>query len=331
MRIIIPMAGMGKRLRPHTLVTPKPLVKLAEKSIVQRLVEDIVAMQSDKIEEIAFVVGKFGDEVERELIDLASSLGAKGSIHYQDKPLGTAHAVLCAASALNGPVTVAFADTLFRANFQVDSSVDGILWVKKIEDPQQFGVVKLNESGEIVEFVEKPKEFVSDLAMIGIYYFKSGEALKTELEYLIENNIQNGGEFQLPDAMRNMMRKGAKFIPGEVQEWMDCGNKDAVLDTLVKLLPAIQNTATESLNHVEIIEPCYLGKNVVISNSKIGPNVSIASGTVVENVVISNSSVGVNCVIKNSNLKNSFLDDHNHVDSFEGELDLGSYNRLINK
>ena len=226
------MAGMGKRLRPHTLVTPKPLVRIAEKPIVQRLVEDIVSIQTEKVEEIAFIIGRFGKEVENHLIALAEQLGAKGTIHYQDQALGTAHAILCAESALTGPVTVAFADTLFRADFKLDPNADGVLWVNKIEDPRQFGVVELNAEGTIVSFQEKPQEFVSDLAMIGIYYFKDGEWLKRELQYLLDNNIMNGGEYQLPDAMRNMMKQGAKFVPGEVNEWMDKDPIDHVLDVI---------------------------------------------------------------------------------------------------
>ena len=149
MRIIVPMAGMGKRLRPHTLTTAKPLLPIAGQPIVQRLVQDIVKVSNQKVEEIAYVVGRFGEEVERHLIDVAESLGARGTIHYQDEPLGTAHAILCAKSALEGPVTVAFADTLFNADFELDQSNDGVLGVQKIVDPRQFGVVILDEKGWI--------------------------------------------------------------------------------------------------------------------------------------------------------------------------------------
>ena len=196
------MAGRGSRLRPHTLTVPKPLVPVGGKPIVHRLVEDIAAVCAEKIDEIAFVIGDFGDEVERELIAVAEKLGAKGSIHYQDKPLGTAHAVLCAREKLEGPVVVAFADTLFKANFKIDPNDDGILWVKQIDDPSAFGVIKMNDKGEIVDFVEKPKEFVSDLAMIGIYYFKDGEYLRSELQYLLDNDIKDKGEYQLTNIIQ---------------------------------------------------------------------------------------------------------------------------------
>ena len=153
MKIIVPMAGRGSRLRPHTLTIPKPLVPVGGKPIVHRLVEDIAEVCTEPIDEIAFIIGDFGTEVENELIAVAASLGAKGTIHYQHEPLGTAHAVLCAESALEGPVVVAFADTLFQADFKLDSTVDGILWVNQIEDPIAFGVVQLDVGGNIIDFI----------------------------------------------------------------------------------------------------------------------------------------------------------------------------------
>jgi glucose-1-phosphate thymidylyltransferase len=329
MRIVIPMAGMGKRLRPHTLVTPKPLVRIAEKPIVQRLVEDIVSIQTEKVEEIAFIIGRFGKEVENNLIALAEQLGAKGTIHYQDQALGTAHAIMCAQSALTGPVTVAFADTLFRADFKLDPKADGVLWVKKIEDPRQFGVVELNAEGTIVSFQEKPQEFISDLAMIGIYYFKDGEWLKREIQYLLDNNIMNGGEYQLPDAMRNMMKKGAKFVPGEVDEWMDCGNKKAVVETMVSVVSRLpQNHNVQLQGDSKIIEPCYFGSNVIISNSIVGPNVSVASNVSITNSKLENTSIESNCKIENCQLTNSLVDEYCQLVGVNGVLDLGSYNSI---
>ena len=174
MNIIIPMAGRGSRLRPHTLTVPKPLMPVGGKPIVERLAEDIVAMSSEKVEEIAFVIGDFGEETEEQLLQIAERLGAKGHICHQDEPLGTAHAILCGQQCLNGPVVVAFADTLFRADFTLDTEKDGIIWVQKVEDPKPFGVVTIDDKGVITKFVEKPETFVSDLAIIGIYYFKDG-------------------------------------------------------------------------------------------------------------------------------------------------------------
>ncbi len=150
------MAGMGKRMRPHTLTVPKPLIPVAGKPIVQWLVEDITKVCKEKVEEIAFIIGNFGKDAERDLLAIAQSLGAKGSIHYQDEPLGTAHAIMCAKDALKGKVIVAFADTLFRADFTIDDEKDGVIWVNRIDDPKMFGVVKVNDKGIITDFIEKP-------------------------------------------------------------------------------------------------------------------------------------------------------------------------------
>jgi glucose-1-phosphate thymidylyltransferase len=305
MKVIVPMAGRGSRLRPHTLTVPKPLVPVGGKPIVHRLVEDIASVCTEKIEEIAFVVGDFGSEVENELLAVAEKLGAKGSIHYQKQPLGTAHAVLCAAEKLNGPVVVAFADTLFRANFKINQEDEGILWVKQIEDPSAFGVIKMNDKGEIIDFVEKPKEFVSDLAMIGIYYFKHGERLRKELEYLIDNNVIKSGEYQLPDALRRLTEAGCIFKPGEVDEWLDCGNKEVTVHTNQRVLEfdweAQKQLVHESIEieNSVIIPPCFVGENVKISNSVVGPHVSLGAGTELVNCNIRNSIIQQDTHLKN--------------------------------
>jgi len=334
MNIIVPMAGRGSRLRPHTLVTPKPLVPVGGKPIVHRLVEDIAAVCSEKIDEIAFVIGDFGDEVEKELLAVAASLGAKGSIHYQDQPLGTAHAVLCAKEKLVGPVVVAFADTLFKANFKIDPNDDGILWVKQIEDPSAFGVIKMNEKGEIIDFVEKPKEFVSDLAMIGIYYFKDGSRLRTELEYLIDNNIIKGGEYQLPDGLRRLTEAGYKFKPGEVIEWLDCGNKEVTVHTNQRVLEydAEKNkqmlASSAKIIDSVIIPPCFIGENVVIERSVVGPHVSIGEGTKVSNCNITNSNIQRNSLLSGVNIANSMVGSNVTYSALARDLSLGDYSNL---
>jgi glucose-1-phosphate thymidylyltransferase len=334
MKVIVPMAGRGSRLRPHTLVTPKPLVPVGGKPIVHRLVEDIAAVCTEKIDEIAFVIGDFGAEVEKELLEVAASLGAKGSIHYQEQPLGTAHAVLCAKEKLEGPVVVAFADTLFKANFKIDPNDDGILWVKQIEDPSAFGVIKMNEKGEIIDFVEKPKEFVSDLAMIGIYYFKDGARLRTELEYLIENNIIKGGEYQLPDGLRRLTEAGYKFKPGEVIEWLDCGNKEVTVHTNQRVLEydAEKNkqmvaTSAKIVDSV-IIPPCFIGENAVIERSIIGPHVSIGEGTKIVNSNITNSNIQRNSLLTGVTIANSMVGSNVTYSALARDLSLGDYSNL---
>jgi glucose-1-phosphate thymidylyltransferase len=335
MKIIVPMAGRGSRLRPHTLTVPKPLIPIAGKPIVHRLVEDIAGVINQEIEEIAFIIHKdFGKQVEVELIAIAEKLGAKGTICYQNEALGTAHAILCAKESMQGPIVVAYADTLFRADFSLDTSADSVIWVKQVEDPSAFGVVQLNENNQIVDFVEKPKEFVSDLAIIGIYYFKSGETLRAELQYLLDNNVVKGGEYQLTDALENMKVKGLKFVPGKVDEWMDCGNKNVTVETNSRLLGFLhadgENLIASSVicENSTIIQPCFIGENVKLINATVGPNVSLGKGCTVENATIKNSLVQNQSVIKNANLDNAMIGSFASFDGNFTSISIGDYSVL---
>jgi glucose-1-phosphate thymidylyltransferase len=334
MKVIIPMAGRGSRLRPHTLTIPKPLIPVGGKAIVHRLVEDIASVCSEQIEEIGFVIGDFGADVEKELIEVAAKLGAKGKIFYQLEALGTAHAVLCAKELLQGPVVVAFADTLFKADFKIDPSVDGILWVKQIEDPSAFGVVKMNADGDIIDFVEKPQTFVSDLAMIGAYYFKSGEELHTELDYLIDNAVIKSGEYQLPDALRRLTEKGKKFKPGKVDEWLDCGNKEVTVHTnqrvlefdMEKNLPLIHNSV--KLIDSIIIPPCFIGENVQIINSIIGPHVSIGDNSQINHSIVKNSILQKNTNVNSANIVNSMMGSFAKFKGTAQDISLSDYSTI---
>lgn len=334
MRIIIPMAGKGKRMRPHTLTVPKPLINVAGVPIVQRLVEDITKVCGEKVEEIAFIIGPdFGKEVEENLIKIAESQGAKGTICYQEKALGTAHAIMCAKESITGKTVVAFADTLFKADFVMDTNQEGVIWVQAIEDPRQFGVVKVNESGVITDFVEKPETFVSNLAIIGIYYFKDGDNLKKELQYLLDNDIKEKGEYQLTNALENMKQKGIKFTPGKVSEWLDCGNKDATVYTNQRVLEFDKNSPRLKGKNIItenslIIEPCFIGDNVKIVNSIIGPHVSIGAGSQLNNVLISNSIIQTSTKLSNSVVSNSMIGEGAEVKGKSMDLSVSDYTTL---
>lgn len=333
MKIIVPMAGRGSRLRPHTLTVPKPLIPIAGKPIVQRLVEDIAKVAGEPIEEIAFIIGDFGQEVVDSLIHIAESLGAKGSVYTQDEPLGTAHAIKCAEKSMQGDVIVAFADTLFRADFVLDKNSDGVIWVKKVEDPSAFGVVKLDDYGFITDFIEKPQVFVSDLAIIGIYYFKSAENLMKEINYLIDNDIKAGGEYQLTAALENLRQKGAKFSLGKVDDWMDCGNKNATVETNGKILEYEKNNmakhpASAKIENSLIIPPCFIGENVEIINSKIGPYVSLGKGTKVINSNIETSLIQEKTMINHGNLSNSMIGNNAQYYGVAREISLGDFSVL---
>lgn len=332
MKIIIPMAGIGKRMRPHTLTIPKPLIPVAGKPIVQHLAESLIKSCSETPEEIAFIIGNFGHEAEKKLMDISGQLGIKGKIYYQNEALGTAHAILCAEESLKGPVIIAFADTLFKAGFKIDGNKDSIIWVHKVQNPSEFGVVTTGADNAITGFVEKPKEFVSDLAIIGIYYFKSGENLCRELKFLIDNNIIKSGEYQLTDALKNMLDKGMGFYTQYVDEWLDCGNKDATVHTNQRVLEMLKGepliSKTAKINNSVIKEPCFIGDNVLIEDCVIGPHVSVGKNTQIQNSIITNSIIQENSIIKDANLDNSMIG--SFVD-FKGklyELSIGDYTTM---
>ncbi len=319
---------MGKRMRPHTLTVPKPLVPVAGKPIVHWLIEDIVDVCKDEIENIAFIIGDFGAEAEKNLLAIAESVGAKGHICYQREALGTAHAINCAKELLNGEVIVAFADTLFKAQFDLNKTVDGVVWVHRVPDPSAFGVVTLDANGVINQFVEKPKDFVSDMAIIGIYYFKQGEVLDAEIQYLLDNNVTEKGEYQLTNALENMKAKGMQFATGEVEEWWDCGNKNATVHTNQRVLETKKDKLVSSRSmhtNSTIIEPCYIAQGAIISNATVGPHVSIGANSKIENCTISNSIIQEASVLKNMKFTNSMIGNNVYLDGEKHELSIGDY------
>lgn len=337
MKIIVPMAGRGSRLRPHTLTVPKPLIPVAGKPIVHRLVEDIAAILDEKVEEIAFILGDpafFGDDVIRSLESLAEGLGAKASIYRQLDPKGTGHAIMCAEDSLSGPAVIAYADTLIRADFELDRDADAVIWTKKVENPEAYGVVNLNDKNEIIELVEKPSTFVSDQAVIGIYYFKDVGELKNELQYVLDNEIIHGGEYQINDGIKRMMEKGKIFKTGSVDAWMDCGNKEVTVETNQRMLQFLADENKSLLSETitnknsEIIPPCFIGENVVLKNSKIGPYVSIGDHTVVENSTLENGIIQSHSTIRNANLENAMIGNHATFDGKFTNVSIGDYSEL---
>lgn len=331
------MAGRGSRLRPHTLTVPKPLIPVAGKPIVHRLVADIAKVLGEPIEEVAFILGDpafFGDDVVESLMELADELGAKGSIYRQDKPLGTGHAIMSAKKSLSGPAVIAYADTLIRADFDLDKSADSVIWVKQVEHPEAYGVVQLNEGNEIIELVEKPQEYVSDLAVIGIYYFKDVGVLKNELQHVLDHDITHGGEYQINDGIKRMMEKGMKFVPGKVDEWMDCGNKNVTVETNQRMLDFLEkegeNMIADSVvqENANIIEPCFIGENVVLKNTTVGPYVSVGANTVLENSTIKNSLIQSNSKITNANLDNAMIGNHVVYNGNFETISIGDYSVL---
>jgi len=339
MRIIIPMAGIGSRLKPHTLTVPKPLTIIAGKTIVQRLVEEIVKVVGQKVTDIGFIIGSaakgFPADTAEQLTKIASQLGAKAQVFIQEEALGTAHAIHQARTLLDGPCVVAFADTLFKADFTLNSKDDGVIWVKKVDNPKAFGVVKLKD-GIITDFVEKPDIFVSDLAIIGIYYFKEAEKLRFEIDNLIDNDIRGkGDEYQLTDALENIKQKGAQFVPGTVSDWMDNGNKEVTVETHTKVLEYTSKAGEDlvsksvKLENSKIIPPCYIGKGVVLINSTVGPYVSLGDNCSIDNATITHSLIQNNTCIKNTKLKDAMIGNHVKFDGEFTSVSLGDYTQLV--
>ena len=337
MKIIVPMAGRGSRLRPHTLTVPKPLVPVAGTPIVEQLVNDIAKVVNQPIEEVAFILGDpafFGEEIVNHLNKVAHDLGAKASIYRQLDPLGTGHAIMCAAPSLKGPAVVAYADTLIRADFHIDPEADAQIWVKKVDNPSAYGVVQLDATKAITELVEKPTQFVSDLAVIGIYYFKAIEELKTELQAVIDQQLTHGGEYQINDGIKGMMQKGKRFVTGEVKEWMDCGNKAITVATNSKMLQFLSQEGktlvdpSVVLENSTIIPPCYIGKNVVLKNSTVGPCVSIGEGSKMINTTIKDSMIQKHTNIENTKLDKAMIGNYVRYNGAFTNISLGDYSVL---
>jgi len=333
MNLIIPMAGRGSRLRPHTLTVPKPLVPVAGKPIVQRLAEDLTASLSEKVDNIAFVIGDFGPDVPPQLMKIAEGLGAKGHVFTQDQPLGTAHAILCAQEILDGPTMIAFADTLFKADFKFDIKTDGIIWAQRVEDPSAFGVLKLDDQGIITDFVEKPTTFVSDLAIVGIYYVNDGTGLKRELQYLIDNDIKDKGEYQLTNALEALKGKGVKFRPGTVEEWLDCGNKGAVIHTHNRILELkaeaeklVHDTAV--IENSVVLQPCFIGAGARITNSVVGPHVSLGANSSIEGSVVKNTIIQHDSTITEATLINSMIGSNASYNGNAADVSIGDYSNI---
>ena len=242
---------------------------------------------------------------------------------------------MCAKDSLSGPCIIAYADTLFKADFELDPKADSVIWVKQVENPEAYGVVKLNSNNEIIELVEKPKEQVSDLAVIGIYYFKEGLELKTSLQKVLDAKLMHGGEYQINDGIKDLMSQGKVFKTGKVNEWMDCGNKAVTVDTNTRMLNFIHDEKSEDLvastvilENSEIIAPCYIGSNVKLVNTKVGPNVSIGSDCILSDVTISNSLIQNETIIKNAVLSESMIGNKVEYDGNFTKISIGDYSKF---
>jgi glucose-1-phosphate thymidylyltransferase len=329
MNVIIPMAGIGKRMRPHSLFVPKPLMKIAGKAIVHRLIDELAKSIDSKIKNIGFVIGDFGREVENELVNIAKNVNAHGKIYYQKQALGTAHAIYCANELLNNEVIIAFADTLFKADFKVGKENEAIIWIYEVKDPQHYGVVKINNQNIVTDFIEKPKDKISNKAIVGLYYFKNGDLLNNEIKGLIRGKIMVDGEYQLTTVLENLKNKGLKFSIGPVKEWLDCGNKNTFIATSSKILDLTDSKELKGKNvkieNAQVIPPCYLGENVKISNSIIGPYVLIENNSEVAKCVLSNTIIYDNSRVEGIVASQSIIGSNVEYIKSNEELSIGDF------
>lgn len=331
MKVIIPMAGRGTRVRPHSHVTPKPLLPVCGKSMVERIVDTFSAVLPRPITEGVFILGPdFGQDVRDALTDICKRHGAKASFAVQSPAKGTAHAVSCAGDALEGEGIVVFADTLFFMDPGVDlSNSDVVAWVKHVDDPSRFGVA-VREGDRIVRLVEKPKELISTEALIGIYYVKDLGRLSRAIDYLMDNNITGvGNEFQLTDAFDRLLKEGAVFRTATVTEWLDCGTIEALTDTTRFLIrhqkPAIPEGAIKS---AIVHEPVYIGPGAVVEGGEIGPETSVEAGAKIVNSTVKHGIVFGNASISNAKLTDSLVGRHAVVDGFNGSCNIGDHSEI---
>lgn len=284
MHVIIPVAGFGSRLRPHTYTKPKPLMQVAGNTVLGHILD---MLKEIGVEEITFIVGYLGDQI-REYVEANYDFRT----HYaeQTELKGQAHAIAMAREFVHEPVLIIFVDTIFEADLAGlrNISSDGVIFVKEVEDPRRFGVVTLNDEGYITRFVEKPSEPISNLAVIGVYYIKDYQGLFEAIDELIARNIMTKGEYFLADALQLMIERGTKLEAWPVSVWEDCGTPDAILHTNRYLLEKNHLEVPESavLENSTIVPPVYIGENVVIRDSIVGPYVTLAEGcTIVESIV----------------------------------------------
>tara|TARA_B100001250_G_scaffold347548_1_gene317847 strand:- start:278 stop:1297 length:1020 start_codon:yes stop_codon:yes gene_type:complete len=335
MNIIIPMAGMGTRLRPLTLVTPKPLIKLAGKTIIYRITEYLyqnIGLKSE-LKTIGFILSEESPIIEKYLNEeLAKKFSFQVLFFYQREPLGTAHAIFCAKKILKGKVLVLFSDTLFFLNKKIDFSSknnNGSILVKEVSNPSQYGVVTIDKNKTVTSFVEKPDNPTSNLAIIGVYFFKEGKDLLVEIKNLIKSGHKEKNEYQLTTVLKNLTNQGHQFKAIGVNDWLDCGSPKQLLITNSYLLKNNRYDKKQiEKDKAQIIPPVYIGKNVIIKKSKIGPNVSIEDDVIIEESVITNTIIQKKTTIIGGNFSDSLIGEYVYYKQNYKYANIGDYSKF---
>ncbi len=300
MKVIIPAAGVGTRLKPHTLTQPKPLLHIGGKTILDYLLQPITELNP---EEVRFVIGYKGEMIEEHV---KSNYTFKSSFVVQDELLGLGYALHVALKDLaNTPLLVLLGDTIIEGDLKKFTRAGNYsLGLRQVEDPHRFGIAEIAD-GHVVHLVEKPKQTKSNLALVGLYYFEESDKLKAPLEKLVDSGRTTRGEIQLTDALAAMLESGTKFTPFEVQGWYDCGKKETMLATNRHFLRKVATPKT--IEGSVINAPVYIGDDVTVEGCVIGPNVSIAGGAVLRNSVVSNSIIGLGAHVENLVIDDSIL------------------------
>lgn len=305
MKIVLPVAGNGVRLRPYTENLPKCLLPVAGKTIIDWIVDDTLFL---KPSETVFITGYKASVVD-EYLKQKPVWGNVRTV-VQANPQGLGEAISLALPYVNDdePLLIILGDTLFEADLSLlENATENVLYTFKVADPKRFGVAVKGADGLIERLVEKPQEFVSDEAIVGIYYIKDVKALKESLDYLMKNDIRTKGEFQLTDALERMIQAGCKFRTAPVEKWLDCGLVETLLETNAHVLQRTAKPVSQQFEGSEIVMPCHIGKNVVIKNSKIGPNVSVGDNCVVENSEVSDAILWAGVKVANQNVANAVI------------------------
>lgn len=323
MRAIIPVAGFGTRMRPHTLTHPKVLLPVADKPMIAHIMNKLIA---DGVDEFIFVVGHLGSEVEA---FIRANYSVKSHFRTQAKFLGLGHAISMAQDFLDDkPLIIVLGDTIYDVDLQpVLNGQFSSLGVKKVADPRRFGVAVLDGEGFITQLVEKPTEFVSDLALVGLYYFTTGQALKEALETILEKKIRTNNEYQLTDALQVMIDQGSKMTIFPVEGWYDCGKPETLLQTNAILLARDFADTKYQYERTVVVPPVFIHPTSKLKNTVIGPNVTVGENCEIENVVLSNSILGSDSKIKNTVLSDSILGDHIQIEGKVQKLNIGDYSR----
>jgi glucose-1-phosphate thymidylyltransferase len=317
-KVIIPVAGLGTRLRPHTYSKPKPLVHVAGKPVLGHILDQLRPLN---VEEVIFITGYLGYQIEEYV---RANYDYPVRFVEQTELKGQAHAIDLAADAIDRPVLIIFVDTIIEADLKSleATDADGVLFVKAVDDPRRFGVAVL-EHGFARRLVEKPKQPVSNLAVVGVYYLKNWQLLKTALREVIESNIQTAGEYYLADALQVMIDRGARLRVETVDVWEDCGTLDALLETNRFLLAHGYDQEDVPLENAVLVPPVYVSRTARIESSVIGPHVSVADNAVVKGSIVKNSIISDGAQIIDATLTGSLIGSRATVRGRLGRVNVG--------